>query len=156
MAKGQFVNRVTKSTAVLNRIRKALPENTRDLVVGMATGVEDEYRATAPRDTGAMAESAYTQLQEGAYQHGVKTSVTAVEEQALALNATAQIAPLPTPTNATTAYVAPITGYWIHDNFGTRYRAGTGTLSRARAKVQSELKTKYKDLFVKVATDGAK
>lgn len=153
MATGQYVNRVTKSTAVLNAIRKALPENTQALVVGMATAVEEEYRATAPRDTGSMAETAYVQLQDGAYQHGRPTSVNAVEAQALALNPKAKIVELPHPTNATTAYVAPIVLHWIFDNWGTTRRAGTGTLNKARARVQAELKTKYKDLFVKVVTN---
>lgn len=152
MATGQYINRVTKSTAVLNAIRKALPENTKALVVGMATGIEEEYRATAPRDTGSMAETAYVQLHDGAYQHGRPTSAEAVETQALMLNPKAEIVPLPKPTNETTAYVAPIVRHWIFDNFGTTRRVGTGTLNKARAKVQAELKTKYKDLFVKVVT----
>lgn len=154
MATGKFRHRVQKNTAVLNSIRKASPENTRALVVGMATGVEDEYRKNAPRDTGAMAESAYVQLKDGAYQKGHSTTASAVEAQALALNPDAQIAELPTPTNDTTAYVAPITAYWHYNEFGTTKMAARPTLTQARATVQSELKTKYKDLFVKVATNG--
>lgn len=78
-------SRVQKNTAVLNSIRKALPENTRALVVGMATGVEEYYRDNAPRDTGSMAESVYVQLKDSAYQHGKPTSAGAVESQARGL-----------------------------------------------------------------------
>lgn len=156
MATGKFRNRVTKSTHALNAIRKAMPENTRELVVGMSTAVEDEYRKNAPRDTGSMAESAYVQLKDGAYQHGNKTTVSAVEAAALALNPDAKIQHLPTPTNETTAYVAPVVTHWLFNEWGTRYMAARPTLTQARAKVQRELKTKYKHLFVKVATNGAK
>lgn len=154
MAKGKFRNRVTKSTHVLNSIRKALPDNTHDLVVGMATGVEDYYRDHAPRDTGSMAESAYVQLKDGAYQHGEKTSVASVEAQAKALNPDAEIVPLPTPTNDTTAYVAPITGHFPHNEFGTTKRAARPTLHEARKHVQSRMKSEYAHLFTKVATNG--
>jgi hypothetical protein len=60
------------------------------------------------------------------------------------------------PTNATTAYVAPIVAHHIFNEFGTTRMAARPTLSQARAKVQAELKSKYKDLFVKVATNGHK
>jgi len=149
-------NRIQKNTAILNSIRKALPENTRDLVVGMATGVEEYYRDHAPRDTGSMAESAYVQLKDGAYQHGKATSVGAVESHAKQLNSDAVMAPLPTPTNDTTAYVAPVVQHWIYDNFGTTKQTGTGTLNKARAHVQSRLKSDYAHLFNKVATNGHK
>lgn len=156
MAKGKFRHRIQKNTATLNAIRKAMPENTRALVVGMATGVEEEYRRNAPRETGSMAESAYVQLKDGAYQKGKKTSASAVEAQALGLNPDAQIVPLPRPTNDTTAYVAPIVAHWQFNEFGTRYMAARPTLTQARGKVQGELKTKYKHLFTQVATNGAK
>lgn len=156
MPKGSLRHRVQKNTSVLNSIRKALPENTRELVVGMATGVEDYYRDHAPRDTGSMAESAYTQLKDGAYQHGKKTSVSAVEEQARSLNPKAEIAPLPTPTNDTTAYVAPVVTHWLHNEFGTTRMAARPTLHEARKHVQSKLKSDYAHLFKKVATNGHK
>lgn len=156
MAAGKFRNRVTKSTKVLNSIRKALPENTRDLVVGMATGVEEYYRDHAPRDTGSMAESAYVQLKEGAYQKGKPTTVSAVEAQARGLNPDAKMVPLPTPTNETTAYVAPVTGHWVYNEYGSSRMAARPTLTQARKYVQSRLKTEYAHLFVKVATNGHK
>lgn len=156
MAKGKFVNRVTKSTHVLQAIRKALPENTEALVVGMSEGVEDYYRDHAPRDTGSMAESAYTQLKSGAFQHGKPTSAAAIESLARGLNDKAKIVPLPIPTNDTTAYVAPIVGHWGYNEFGTRFMAARPTLHEARAHVQSRLKTEYMHLFTKVATDGHK
>ena len=149
-------NRVQKNTAILNSIRKALPENTRALVVGMATGVEEYYRDHAPRDTSSMAESAYVQLKDGAYQHGKATSVGAVESHARQLNADAKMSPLPTPTNDTTAYVAPITGHWVYNEYGTSRMAARPTLTQARAHVQARLKSEYAHLFTKVATNGHK
>lgn len=122
----------------------------------MATGVEDYYRDHAPRDTGSMAETAYTQLKDGAYQHGQKTSVSAVEAQAHSLNPDAKIVPLPTPTNDTTAYVAPIVGHFPPNEFGSNKMAARPTLSQARAHVQSQLKSQYMHLFKKVATNGHK
>ena len=156
MATGKYRNRVTKSTAVLNAIRKALPDNTEALVVGMAEGVEDYYRDNAPRDTGSMAESAYTQLKSGAFQHGKPTTASAVEAGARALNPDAEIVPLPKPTNETTAYVAPIVGHFPHNEFGTDRIAARPTLMQARKYVQSQLKSKYMHLFKKVVTDGRK
>ena len=156
MATGKFRNRVTKSTKVLNSIRKALPENTRDLVVGMATGVEEYYRDNAPRDTGSMAESVYIQLKDGAYQHGKPTSAGAVESQARALNPDAKMTPLPTPTNDTTAYVAPVVGHTAVNEFGSTRMPARPTLHQAVAHVQGKLKGKYAHLFIKVATNGHK
>jgi hypothetical protein len=156
MAKGKFRNRVQKNTSVLNSIRKALPENTRDLVVGMATGVEEYYRDHAPRDTSSMAESAYVQLKDGAYQQGKATSASAVAAGARALNPDAEIVELPKPTNDTTAYVAPIVGHWLFVEHGTTKMAARPILLQARKHVQSRLKSEYAHLFVKVATNGHK
>lgn len=147
-------NRIQKNTAVLNAIRKALPENTHALVVEMATDVESNYNQLAPRDSGSMAESAYVQMQDGAYQNGQKTSVSAIEAQARALNPDVEIAPLPTPTNDTTAYVAPLAAHWIFNELGTTRMAARPTLTTARAIAASNLKSKHKDALLKVVTDG--
>jgi hypothetical protein len=152
----KFTHRVTKVTTVLNSIRKAMPENTKELVVGMATGVEEYYRDNAPRDTGSMAESAYVQLKDGAYQRGKRTSVGAIQTLAKALNPKAIMMPLPLPTNDTTAYVAPVVGHWIANEYGENGRAARPTLTQARAHVQGQMKTKYAHLFKKVVTNGHK
>lgn len=155
MAKSQ-VFRVTKNTAPLQRIRKALNANARDLVIGLATGMEEYYRDNAPRDTGSMAETVHVKMKDGTYQHGNKTAEGAVVAQARALNPKAKVVYLPNPTNDTTAYVAPIVEHWQVNEFGSRNRAARPTLTQARAHVQGQLMTKYKHLFEKVVTDGQK
>lgn len=151
MAKG---TRVTIIKTVLDSIRKALPENERNAVLGLAEAVEDEYRKTAPRDTGSMAESVYTKTKSGVYQHGDKTTEAAVEAKAKSLNPDAEIHPLPTPPEKSVAYVAPIVGHFPHNEYGTTKMAARPTLQRARNKVRSELDNKHRALFYRVVTNG--
>lgn len=154
MAKGKFRTRVQKNTHVLNAIRKAMPENTQAFVVEMATDVEENYRALAPRDTTAMAESVYVQLKDGAYQKGDKTSLSAVEAQALSLNPKAEISPSPVPTNETTAYIKPVVKYYIYMEMGTKKMAGRHTMATARLNAQRNLMAKHGAAITKIATDG--
>lgn len=154
MAKGKFGAFVSTSTKILDSIRKALPKNTHDLVVGIATDIEDEYRKNAPRDTGSLAESAYTQMSDSAYQHGKKTSVGAVGAKAKSLNPDAEITPLPKPSERNVAHVAPVVSHFTHVEYGTRYMAARPVLQQARNRVRANLNTKHRNLIYRVVTNG--
>lgn len=156
MATGKYRNRVQKNTAVLNAIRKAMPENTRAFVVEMATDMETYYRDNAPRDTGSMAESTYTQLKDGVYMDGKETSLSAVEGIAKGLRPEAQISPSPVPTNDTTAYVKPVVLHYIFNEYGTSRMPARPVMAQARAHAQANLKSRHMAAAVKVVTDGRK
>lgn len=147
---------VTIITTVLDSIRKALPQNEHDLVVGLAAAIEAEYRKTAPRDTGSMAETIHVKMKDGVYQHGKKTSEAAVEAQAKSLNPDATIVSQPTPAEKNVAYVAPIVGHFAYNEYGTTKRAARPTLQQARNKVRGELNSKHKYLIYRVVTNGHK
>ena len=152
--KGSRVGRVQKSTATLNAIRKAMPENTQALVLDMATDMGEQFAILAPRDTGSMAESTYVQARDGAYQDGKPTTVGAIEAMARALNPDVEFTPLPVPTNDTTAYVAPLAKHYEYVEFGTRYMAARPTMATAKAIVRRNMMTKHKAALERVATDG--
>lgn len=154
MATGKFVNRVQKNTATLNAIRKAMPENTRQYVVEVATDMAEQYAILAPRDTGAMAESTYVQMKDGAYLDGKPTTIAAVEAIAQALNPDAKMSPSPTPTNDTTAYVKPVVEYFVYNEHGTSKMPARPAMATARAIAQRNLKSKHLPSAVKIATDG--
>lgn len=145
--------RVQKNTAILNKIRKELPERTEELVVKMGMDMEHAFALEARRDTNAMAESVYTQTNHGAYKNGSPTSVASVKARALALNPDAEIEESPVPGNRTTAYVKPIVKYFIWQEFGSaRGITGSFAMHKARKTVQNKLRVEYKDIFKKIAT----
>ena len=152
MAKSRTL--VTITTNILDSIRRALPKNTHDLVLGLATDIEEEYRKNAPRDTGSMAESAYTKMSDGAYQHGNKTTDSAVASQAMMLNPDAKTTPLATPTEKNVDYVAPIVDHFIYNEYGTTRMAARPTLQQSRNRVRNNLSTKHRDLLNRVVTNG--
>jgi hypothetical protein len=154
MAKGKFDTRVQKNTAVLNAIRKAMPENTRQFVVDVATDMAEQFAILAARDTGAMAESVYVQMKDGAYLDGKPTSVSAVEAIAKALRPDAEMSPSPIPTNDTTAYVKPVVKYYVFVERGTTKMAARPAMATARAIAQRNLKSKHMPAMNKIVTDG--
>ncbi len=144
--------RIQKNTSVLNTIRKNLEANTHDLVVDMATDMAEQFAILAVRDTGAMAESVYVSMIDGVYQDGRKTSLAVIEGDMKAKRPEAKASPLPTPTNETTAYVAPLAGYFPYVEFGTTRMIARPAMSTARAIAQRNLKDKHRAAFEKVCT----
>ncbi len=151
MAKGI---KVTRSTRVMDDIRKAIPNNRRNLLVGIGASIEKDYRANAPRDTGSMAESPYTQLADEVYENGKRSSVAAVEARVYALNPDAEFTPLPKPTKLSAAYVGPSVGHSMVNEFGGHNMAARPTLTNAANRSRSNLDSEHKDLVIKLVTNG--
>lgn len=151
MAKG---GRVTLNTKTLDDIRKNIPGNRDGVLVSIAADVEGYYREHAPRDTGSMAEGAYTQLQDKAYREGKQTSASMVQTMVRALNPAAEVVELPKPSNKQTAHVGPIVAHAPPNEFGSRYMAARPTLTNAVARANANLKSKHKAAFVKLVTNG--
>lgn len=151
MAKGISTRLNTKK---LDDIRKNLPANRDAVLVEIAAGVEADYRNFAPRDTGSMAEGAYTQLQDSAYRDGQPTSANMVQGMVRALNPAANVVELPTPSNKSTAHVGPVVAHAVPNEFGTSRMSARPTLTTAVARAKSALTGQHKAAFVKLVTNG--
>ncbi len=139
-------------TKALQRIIQSMPDNAHALLVEMASDMGDAYTRSAPRDTGAMAESAYAMLDDGAYQHGSKTSVGAIEAEVASRRPEAGMTELPTPDSRFVAFVAPVVKYWVYQHYGSHGRAGRPTLTEAANTVQRNIRSKYVRSFAKIIT----
>lgn len=146
--------KVKMDTRVLDDIRKHVPDNRRDALVAVGLDIETTYHRNAPRDTGSMAESIYTQLNDGVYQEGKSTSLAAIESLVEFLNPDAQIVHVPEPHRDDVAHIGPMVAHAIHNEFGTQRMAAIPTLTDAVAYARANIGKRHKAAFIKIATNG--